>query len=101
MIMMISWMTKDMYFNWLSSLNKRMSKMKQKFILLVNYCAAHLISANISNLKIEFLPPNCTSILQPIDQGIIKNIKVNFRRRLVENILKTLNIRFLLLDLQR
>lgn len=32
----------------------------------------------MSNIKVEFLPSNCISILKPVDQGIIKNVEAKF-----------------------
>ncbi|XP_049771006.1 tigger transposable element-derived protein 6-like [Schistocerca cancellata] len=38
---------------------------------------------NLSNIKVQFFPPNATSRLQPLDQGIISLIKRAYRKRLV------------------
>lgn len=38
---------------------------------------------NLQNIRLEFLPPNTTSILQPMDQGVIKCFKGHFRMALV------------------
>ena len=37
-----------------------------------------------------FLPPNATSVSQPMDQGVIKCVKVFYRRRLVNLMIKRL-----------
>lgn len=55
--------------------------------MLVDKCAEHFLITNLYNVKVEFLPPNCSSILRPLDQGIIKHVKANFRLRLIENVL--------------
>lgn len=34
-------------------------------------------------IDLIFLPPNTTSKTQPTDQGVINNIKVNIRKRVV------------------
>jgi hypothetical protein len=39
-------------------------------LLLIDNCSAHKnVPRHIENIKVVFLPPNCTSILQPLDQG--------------------------------
>jgi hypothetical protein len=43
---------------------------------------------SLTNVKVHFLPPNCTSVIQPLDQGIIHAFK---------NIYKKLIFKFMLL----
>ncbi|XP_049516796.1 tigger transposable element-derived protein 6-like [Dermacentor silvarum] len=55
--------------------------------MFIDNCGAH---GNITNLKaiyLEFLPPNTTSVLQPIDQGVITNLKVHYQLRLFNRVL--------------
>lgn len=86
-----AWMTKDIFSKWLVQTDKEMQKKKKKILLLLDNCAAHVVDVRLENIRLEFLPPNCTAVLQPLDQGIIQNAKVNFRKRLIERIL--INIR--------
>ena len=39
-----------------------------------------------------FLPPNTTSVLQPCDQGIIKTVKYDYRRRMLRRLIKLLDM---------
>nr|XP_037286103.1 tigger transposable element-derived protein 6-like [Rhipicephalus microplus] len=38
-------------------------------------------------IRVAYLPANTTSVLQPVDQGIIKNVKVLYRKHLFERML--------------
>ncbi|GET57309.1 tigger transposable element-derived protein 6-like [Rhizophagus irregularis DAOM 181602=DAOM 197198] len=45
-------------------------------------------NTNLTNIKIEFLPPNITSHLQPYDQGIINSFKAQYQKLLLRNHVK-------------
>ncbi|XP_054656685.1 tigger transposable element-derived protein 4-like [Dunckerocampus dactyliophorus] len=44
-------------------------------------------SGKLSNVKLIFLPPNTTSITQPMDQGIIQAAKLKFRKWQLKSII--------------
>ena len=46
---------------------------------------------NLSSVRLIFLPPNTTSVFQPIDQGVIKCLKAHYRRRLVRLMIQRLD----------
>ncbi|GFU40003.1 tigger transposable element-derived protein 4 [Trichonephila clavipes] len=79
-----SWMTGDLFKNWIHQLNAIFGKQKRKFILFVDNCPAHPKDIPTTNIKIVFLPPTATSKLQPLDQGIIKVVKQKYRKKLVQ-----------------
>ena len=59
-------------------------------MLYADNCTAHNDLPLLQNVNVQFLPPNTTSVLQPLDQGIIKNLKVHYRKRVVEHILSAI-----------
>uniref|UniRef100_K7GFI0 DDE-1 domain-containing protein n=1 Tax=Pelodiscus sinensis TaxID=13735 RepID=K7GFI0_PELSI len=54
-----------------------------KVILLLDNCRVHLSETDLvsGNIFTVFLPPNVTSLIQPMDQGVIKNLKSKTLRR--------------------
>ena len=92
-----AWMTREIFSNWLISWDRKLTKEKRKIFLLVDNCSAHNFSNKLSAIKLEYLPPNTTAILQPLDQGIIQGFKVNYRKQLLRKIIALLMRRLSLL----
>lgn len=82
-----AWMTSDLFSKWLVKLDKKFIKEKRQVVLFIDNCTAHNTIPVMENVKVVFFPPNMTSVVQPMDQGIIKNLKHFYRTLLVENIL--------------
>ena len=64
-----------------------MKSQNRKFLLLIDNCPAHPRDIQLSNVRIEFLPPNTTSVVQPMDQGIIRCLKAHYRKLLLRHLL--------------
>ena len=78
-----AWMTKQLFEPWLRKLNAKMLGLSRKIALILDNFSGHPQVA-LSNVKLFFLPPNTTSIVQPMDAGIIKNLKFHYRQLLVK-----------------
>jgi len=65
-------MTGGIWEEWLRNWDTKLMKQKRKIQLLVDNCSAHVSVPFLEQIEVEFFPPNLTSILQPMDQGIIK-----------------------------
>lgn len=64
-----AWMTAKIIEEWLLQLNGRMRAQKRKILLFMDNASSHP-DMKLSNVKVQFFPPNTTSRLQPMDQQI-------------------------------
>ncbi|KAG0441601.1 Tigger transposable element-derived protein 6 [Dictyocoela muelleri] len=62
-------------------MNRKFKGERREVLFLVDNCSGHKIS-NFSNIKFKFLPKNTTSILQPLDAGIINSFKIKYKNQL-------------------
>lgn len=83
-----AWMTSELFTTWLREWDQELKRLKKKILLLVDNCPAHPNVLNLSNINLCFFPANTTSVLQPLDQGVIKSLKVHFRKFLVLKMLQ-------------
>lgn len=61
---------------WLGELDERMCGEKRRILLLVDNVSSHQIGdIGLTNVNLDFLPKNTTSVLRPMDQGIIRATK--------------------------
>ena len=80
------------YLQWL---NNKMRAQGRKILLLLDNFSGHELEVQLvrgleglSNIRIEWLPPNTTSHWQPLDQGIIASFKLQYRRQWVSYMLR-------------
>ncbi|XP_039747898.1 tigger transposable element-derived protein 4 [Pararge aegeria] len=82
-----AWMTSQIFEEevrkWDAELKSR------KILLLVDNCPAHPIISNLRNIELAFFPANTTSILQPMDQSVIKSLKGHYRRKMLMDMIET------------
>ena len=72
-----AWMTSEFFTEWLIKWNRKLSMKGRKIALILDNATCHP-KLDLSNIELEFLPAN-TSHLQPLDQGVIANLKVKYR----------------------
>ena len=85
-----SWMDSALFEEWVRELDVKFEKQNRKIALIIDNCPAHPTIADLSNVKLIFLPPNTTSVSQPMDQGVIRCLKAFYRRRLVNIMIERL-----------
>ena len=76
-------MNSEIFEEWVRKLDRKFRADDRKIALIIDNCPAHPSISNLTNVQIVFLPPNTTSILQPMDQGVIRSIKAHYRGRVV------------------
>jgi hypothetical protein len=91
-----AWMVTGIMVDWLKWFDSQMAG--RKVILLLDNFSAHTAAVSelealpagsgLTNTEICFLPPNATSRLQPLDQGIIAAFKARYRRRWISYMLE-------------
>lgn len=85
-----AWMTREIMTEWLLQLDRKMGIQKRKIILFLDNAGSHPRELKLKNVKVIFLPPNTTSVCQPLDQGIIHNFKFHYRDQILKHILSNM-----------
>lgn len=86
-----AWMTTNIFSDWLIQWNRHLKKQNRKVLLLVDNCKPHESLPPVTQIKVVFLPPNTTSVIQPCDQGIIKSFKSHYRQEICRTILNQMD----------
>ena len=73
------WMTSVIFEDWLSQWNKLLCNQRRHVLLLIDNAPSH-VTREYSNIKIQFLPPNTTAKIQPLDQGVLRICKLHYRK---------------------
>ena len=81
---MDSWMDSDIFTRWLKELDRKMIAERRKITMIVDNCPAHPHVEGLQAVELIFLPPNTTSKLQPMDQGVIRSLKAKYRSTVVK-----------------
>lgn len=66
-----------------------MKAQKRSILLLIDNAPSHIFDREkLTNVRVEFLPPNTTSHLQPMDAGVIRAFKAHYRRLYITRVLE-------------
>jgi len=74
-----AWMNYQLFNEWLDTFNKRMIFEKRSILLILDNAPVHCHDTSLSNIELLFLPPNTTSKIQPLDQGVFILLNNNIR----------------------
>lgn len=83
-----SWMSSDIFYQIMKKMNNQFKNQNRKVLILLDQSPAHpkLLSC-FENITFLFLPKNTTSVMQPLDLGIIHSLKCHYRNILCQHIL--------------
>ena len=86
-------MTSAVFTDWVCQLDQQMARKHRKIALVLDNCSSHpkYSADNLAHVKLVFLPPNLTSLIQPCDMGIIKNLKTYFRKHVIAQVVSVLD----------
>ena len=73
------WMNGPIFHSYMKNWNDKLARQRCHILLLIDNAPSHIVD-EYSNIKIQFLPPNTTSKIQPLDQGIIRSVKCAYRK---------------------
>ncbi|XP_046386326.1 jerky protein homolog-like [Ischnura elegans] len=93
-----AWITQELFKEWfhtnfVKEVRKNFKALglpeNAKILLLLDNCPAHPPAETLveENVIVSFLPPNCTALIQPLDQGIINSLKCHYRSEVMKNII--------------
>ena len=74
-----AWMNGPIFHSYMKNWNDELARQRCHILLLIDNAPSHIVD-EYSNIKIQFLPPNTTSKIQPLDQGIIRSVKCAYRK---------------------
>lgn len=96
-----AWMDSKLFTDWFFSQfvpavirHLKSKKLPAKAVLLLDNAPTHPAQDALKkgNIFAKFLPPNVTSLIQPMDQGVIECLKRRYRRKLLSSILEKIEI---------
>ncbi|KZO92477.1 DDE-domain-containing protein, partial [Calocera viscosa TUFC12733] len=76
-----AWMTGHVFQRYLEAFDRQMREQGRKVLLLIDNAPSHIFDKSvITNIQVEFFPPNMTSRIQPLDAGVIRAFKAHYKR---------------------
>lgn len=87
-----AWMTSALFTDWLQTVDKGFRRQRREVALILDNAPSHP-TLKLTNVTLFFLPPNTTSVTQPMDQGIIQSMKTKYRAFLVHKIIHKMDSR--------
>ena len=85
-----AWMNSLIFKEWFLKFDRKMKRQNRKVILFLDNAPCHP-HFQLDNIKLQFFPPNTTSLSQPMDQGIIQCVKLKYRKKQLQFLIKQMD----------
>ena len=90
-----AWMTSDLFQKWLRDFDRKKGEQGRKILLLLDDAPSHPydVTLALNNVELKFFPPNnaaASRLLQLMDRGIVREVKLKYRERQLRRILQEL-----------
>lgn len=82
-----AWMTGAIFEEYVRQLDRKFAATGRNVLFVVDNCPAHGDIPHLQAIRMVFLPPNTTSISQPMDQGVIHHTRKIYRYHLLKRML--------------
>jgi hypothetical protein len=104
-----AWMTAQIFEEVLRSWDEKLGQQQRRVLLVLDNCSAHPPDVDLENIHVVFFPPNTTAmsqvrifqwvwvsvckllLFQPMDQGIIQNLKMHYKKLLLRRRLEAMD----------
>lgn len=86
-----SWMTAAIFAEEVKKWDAELGVKNRRILLVVDNCTAHPRLENLKNITLAFFPANTTSVLQPLDQGVIRSFKAHYRKLLLLDLITAMD----------
>lgn len=84
-----AWMNHTIFQHWILGVNLKFAAQNRRILLwLDNFAGHNLPEEGLSHIQAEFFSPNLTPHVQPLDAGIIKSLKTNYKQRFISRAIR-------------
>ena len=74
---------------WVREMDKKFVSEGRKVDLVIDSCPAYPQIGNLKLIKLFLFPPNRTSQTLPMDRGVIRSVKAQYRKEVVRKIIQS------------
>ena len=84
-------MDSTLFEEWVRELDNQFEKENRTIALTIDNRRAHPEIGGLKAIDLFFLPPNTTSVLQPMDQGVIRSLTATYRTKVVQKMVEAID----------